>query len=527
MKDIFIFLSTSILFVTMMASGAEINNFDCTLPANESERAVCADQGLRNLDAELSNIMETSISIRSEILSRSKKFRRELSECEGNVVCLIDLYEQNIFNHSPPKSRVPSLIDGSAKDCPSNDIYENCQGTYTWANGDKYTGEWKNDKRHGFGTQVTSAGNVIIGYWEEDVLNGETKIKFASGKIFVGLLEYGRYEGKATVYDKGLKYVGNFSDSNGRQKFTGNQYFLDGTRLYAEYTNLIEVLGNNRIKVGKRVVASELPDCPAAVFNNCYGRYEWDSGEKYIGEWQNNLRAGLGTFTYKNGNQYTGTWKDNVPDGNGRLVATDGSVYTGLWIDGVYQDLKNTQENIEDREKTGEYLEQNSYLADGEDAPSLLLKCESPKGYYLVAHSNDKSKADFLYVREGQQYSRNNFYNVLDTPLSVTELTYSYPNFRFNEIRQYNYRKWSITISRDTGRLRISYDMRNVLYRPDVAGSREFARYNSTYTCSTYSDFGKFLYLKQDFIADILKIETEKKNKLLNDRQKKLDSRKF
>lgn len=527
MRDIFILLGTSILFVTMMASGAEIQNFDCTLPENESERAVCADQGLSNLDAELSNIMETSTSFRREDPIEVINLRRELSECEGNVVCIIDLYEQKIFYHSSPKSRVPSLIDGSAKDCPNNDIYENCQGTYTWANGDKYTGEWKNDKRHGFGTQVTSSGNVITGYWEEDVLNGETKIKFASGKIFIGLLEYGRYKGNATVYDKGLKYVGNFSDSNGRQKFTGNQYFLDGTRLYAEYTNLIEVLGNNKIKVGKRVVASELPDCPAALFNNCYGRYEWDTGEKYIGEWQDNMRAGLGTFTYKNGNKYTGTWKDNVPDGNGRLVATDGSVYTGLWIDGVYQDLEDTQENIEDREKAEEYLEQNLYLADGEDAPSLLLKCESREGYYLVAHSNDESKADFLYVRNGQQYSRNNFYNVLDTPLSVTELKYSYPNFRYNEIRRSDYRKWSITIGRDTGRLQIDYDKRNVLYRPDVAGSREFARYNDTYTCNTFSDFGRFLYLKQDFIADILKIETEKKNKLLNDRQKKLDSRKF
>ena len=43
------------------------------------------------------------------------------------------------------------------------------QGTYTWANGDKYVGEWKDGVQHGQGTFIFANGTVDKGIWE----NGE------------------------------------------------------------------------------------------------------------------------------------------------------------------------------------------------------------------------------------------------------------------------------------------------------------------------------------------------------------------
>ena len=41
-------------------------------------------------------------------------------------------------------------------------------GTYTWADGRKYSGEWLNSKRHGRGKIISLDGTEREGIWEED-----------------------------------------------------------------------------------------------------------------------------------------------------------------------------------------------------------------------------------------------------------------------------------------------------------------------------------------------------------------------
>ena len=43
------------------------------------------------------------------------------------------------------------------------------QGTYTFASGDKYAGEYKEDKRHGQGTYTFVGGRKEVGYF----MNGD------------------------------------------------------------------------------------------------------------------------------------------------------------------------------------------------------------------------------------------------------------------------------------------------------------------------------------------------------------------
>ena len=122
-----------------------------------------------------------------------------------------------------------------------------------------------------------------------------------------------------------------------------NKCGADANCLFNEYKARIDFLigvSSKPRSVSKRLVSSNLADCAPNVFHNCYGTYTWDTGEKYVGEWQNRMRVGNGVFTYKNGNKYTGSWQSNVPDGQGSLLATDGKVYVGKWIDGQYQQPK-------------------------------------------------------------------------------------------------------------------------------------------------------------------------------------------
>ena len=55
-------------------------------------------------------------------------------------------------------------------DCPSDTSarWHNCFGTYISSEGDKYVGEWKEDKQHGQGTYTFANGTLARGYYMND-----------------------------------------------------------------------------------------------------------------------------------------------------------------------------------------------------------------------------------------------------------------------------------------------------------------------------------------------------------------------
>ena len=56
-------------------------------------------------------------------------------------------------------------------------------GTYTFAGGAKYVGEWKNGNQDGNGTTTYPDGNKYVGEWKNDKRNGQGTFTFASGNI--------------------------------------------------------------------------------------------------------------------------------------------------------------------------------------------------------------------------------------------------------------------------------------------------------------------------------------------------------
>ena len=49
----------------------------------------------------------------------------------------------------------------------------NCFGTFTWADGSKYVGEFRDNKRHGQGTLTYADGGYYIGEWRVDQFHGQ------------------------------------------------------------------------------------------------------------------------------------------------------------------------------------------------------------------------------------------------------------------------------------------------------------------------------------------------------------------
>jgi len=51
-----------------------------------------------------------------------------------------------------------------------------------------------------------------------------------------------------------------------------------------------------------------------------------------VGNWQDDMRNGMGKYYYINGDVYDGHWKDHARDGKGNYTyAANGVVYTGIW----------------------------------------------------------------------------------------------------------------------------------------------------------------------------------------------------
>ena len=64
--------------------------------------------------------------------------------------------------------------------------------------------------------------------------------------------------------------------------------------------------------------AFALPDCPKTDFpHNCFDKYTWDDGTKYVGDWQDATFNGQGTLTYSNGDRYVGEWRNGKKHGKG------------------------------------------------------------------------------------------------------------------------------------------------------------------------------------------------------------------
>lgn len=73
------------------------------------------------------------------------------------------------------------------------------------------------------------------------------------------------------------------------------------------------------------------------------GSFYWPDGEYYKGEYDNDLRNGVGTYFWPNGEKYVGQWKNDQRDGEGVFYGKDGKIITsGVWKkDKLVEERKN------------------------------------------------------------------------------------------------------------------------------------------------------------------------------------------
>jgi len=69
--------------------------------------------------------------------------------------------------------------------------------------------------------------------------------------------------------------------------------------------------------------------CTIGDCKNGKGRFIYENGDKYIGEFKNGLPHGRGVYHYQNGNVYRGQWFQHKRHGYGTFAWTSGDTYIG------------------------------------------------------------------------------------------------------------------------------------------------------------------------------------------------------
>ena len=174
----------------------------------------------------------------------------------------------------------------------------NGKGTFIWPNGDKYNGNWKNQKPHGLGTFIWVNGTKYIGDWEFGIQNGQGTVTWTNGDKYIGGRKNGKADGQGTfIFANGITQSGEWKNGN-----------------------LIE-----RDSSGKAI------GCVEGNCDNGKGTGVWEKGFKYVGEWKMKNMHGFGIGTWPNGDRYEGDWVNGQRTGQGKYFYSGGGVYTGEW----------------------------------------------------------------------------------------------------------------------------------------------------------------------------------------------------
>ena len=203
-----------------------------------------------------------------------------------------------LFIYSLLLISIPSLSQKTG--CISGDCTDGF-GTYVFEKGQKYIGNWVQNKRNGIGTNYWPSGESYRGEFIDDKRNGE-------GIYF---------------YADGSKHEGHWT--NDKKNGYGLQTSKDGSIKTGLWEDGIYV-GTGKNNYG----------CISGNCDNGYGVYTWDSGEQYVGEWANGKRNGKGINYFASGTIYEGVWKDDYLNGYGTQTYTDGETKTGFWDNGKF-----------------------------------------------------------------------------------------------------------------------------------------------------------------------------------------------
>jgi len=212
---------------------------------------------------------------------------------------------------------------------------KNSPGTYIWPNpiqqedgrlpiaDTKYSGDWKDDKRHGYGTYYWSNGSLYSGEWVDDKREGYGTRVWPNKNRYTGqYLNHKRHGEGEFTFSNGSIFTGTFEDN----KFIKGTYTWPNGRVYnGEWNN---------------------------IFRHGKGSYWWPDGRTYVGVWKNDKRHGRGVYSWPDGDTFEGDFNDGRRWGPGTLKCTNGEVFEQDWQEEKFEEFNKGVESTEDGNTT-------------------------------------------------------------------------------------------------------------------------------------------------------------------------------
>ena len=200
-----------------------------------------------------------------------------------------------------------------------------------WITSQQYSGDWKENKKHGYGIKIYDNKDKYEGYWENDLRNGKGTYWLCIGK---------------NKYRK--LYTGDWK--NNQKEGQGIYFYKDGSCYDGEWKN------SKRDGKGLMIYANE---------------------DIYEGSWKEDKKHGHGILEKANGDKYYGYWNCNLKEGQGYYwYSNTGKVYLGEWHEdcprcGIFTDVDDDKLKID-----------ISKISDPKDIPSQIpeLCLKNPQG---------------------------------------------------------------------------------------------------------------------------------------------------
>ncbi|MGE5702759.1 MAG: MORN repeat-containing protein, partial [Clostridia bacterium] len=211
-------------------------------------------------------------------------------------------------------------------------------GTYTWAAGDRYTGELKAGIQTGKGTYTNKNGDHYAGHFENGRMVGVFTVTWANKTRYIGLLKNGKPHGQGTlVWATGGMYIGEFA--NGVRHGQGTYTSATGEKNSGQFrNNLLEgtaviIMPNGEIRRGEYAAGKQVKSYDTAG----YKQYTYKDGTVAVGVFQGNTVNGELVLTSPNGMTFVGEGRMV----NGSVVTRGvvrypyGVTYLGTFVNGI------------------------------------------------------------------------------------------------------------------------------------------------------------------------------------------------
>lgn len=177
------------------------------------------------------------------------------------------------------------------------------------------------------------------------------------------------------------------------------------------FLSYLFILGVMTGKIGSLELLAQSIGCTIGDCQNGKGRFIFDNGDKYIGEFKNSLphgrgnyqgyngstykgpfikgkRQGYGSFNWSNGDQYIGEYLFNVRHGEGVYIFSDGRQQKGIWDKGVFVKEIVESPTLVVQVNTQDSLINHPAKNEGKYLQSALVSPQQSRTALLIGNSN-------------------------------------------------------------------------------------------------------------------------------------------